>query len=118
MNLFALILTLLIGAQHLAFCALEMFFWTKPIGLKIFGQTPALAESSKALAANQGLYNFFLAAGLVLAALTTSTQGLLFLRFFLACVVAAGIFGALTVKPRIFYVQSVPALLAIALTFF
>jgi putative membrane protein len=117
MNIFSLVLTLFVAVQHVAFCVLEMFLWTKPAGLKIFGQTPEQAASSAVLAGNQGLYNLFLAVGLVLSAATNRHHGLLFVRFFLGCVIVAGVYGAATVKPKIFFVQAVPALVATAVTF-
>ena len=82
-----------------------------PAGLRAFGQTPESAQSSAKLAANQGLYNGFLAAGLVWALLG---QRMDVAVFFLCCVIVAGVYGAITVKPRIFLVQGVPALLALA----
>ena len=93
------------------FLVLEMFLWTKPLGLKVFAQSREKAEQSKVLAANQGLYNGFLAAGLVYGLATGSRE---FCLFFLACVVVAGVYGAATVSRKILYVQALPALLAIA----
>jgi len=87
-----------------------MFLWTRPLGLKVFRQTPEQASQSKVLAANQGLYNGFLAAGLLYGVTTGSRE---FCLFFLACVVVAGAYGAMTVNRRIFFVQALPALLAI-----
>jgi putative membrane protein len=100
----------LVAALHLYFLVLEMFLWTKPLGRRTFGNTPEFAEASKVLAANQGLYNGFLVAGLVwgLAADRTDVQ-----VFFLGCVVVAGLYGAATVSVRILVVQAVPALLAL-----
>lgn len=110
MPVLATILVLLVALLHLYFLVLEMFLWTKPVGLKVFRQSAEKAEQSKVLAANQGLYNGFLAAGLVYGVATGSRE---FELFFLACVVVAGIYGAVTVNKRIFFVQAVPALLAI-----
>ena len=93
---------------------LEMFLWDKPLGLKILGQTPELAQASKVLAANQGLYNGFLAAGLVWG-LVAPGEGAAIMTFFLCCVFVAGVFGAITVNSRIFYVQAAPATLGLAL---
>jgi putative membrane protein len=104
-------LILLVALLHLYFLVLEMFLWTKPLGLKVFRQSVEKAEQSKVLAANQGLYNGFLAAGLVYGVATGSRE---FEVFFLACVIVAGIYGAATVSRRIFFVQAVPALLALA----
>lgn len=104
------LLTAFVAVEHVGFLILEMFFWTKPIGLKVFNQTPEAAGSSAVLAANQGLYNGFLAAGLIWALSTARPDVAI---FFLCCVVVAGVFGAMTVKPRIFLVQGLPALLAL-----
>jgi putative membrane protein len=111
MSTAAIVLILLVALAHLYFLVLEMFLWTRPLGLKVFGQSREKAEQSKVLAANQGLYNGFLAAGLVWAVVTMQPQVAL---FFLGCVVVAGIYGAMTVNRRIFFVQALPALVAIA----
>lgn len=111
----ALALILLVALLHLYFLVLEMFLWTWPIGLKTFRNTPEKAELTRVLAANQGLYNGFLVAGLLWAVMTAQREVAL---FFLACVVVAGVFGAATVSRRIFYVQAVPALAAIAALWF
>ena len=111
MSFIAVALVLLVALLHLCFLVLEMFLWTRPIGLKVFRQSPEKAEQSRVLAANQGLYNGFLAAGLVYGAATGSRE---FALFFLGCVVVAGAYGAMTVNRRIFLVQAVPALAAIA----
>ena|SRR5688572_21672053 len=107
----AVALILLVALLHLWFLVLEMFLWTRPLGLKVFRLTPERAESSRALAANQGLYNGFLVAGLAWGALAQRSDVAL---FFLGCVVVAGVFGAVTVNRRIFFVQALPALVAIA----
>lgn len=104
----------LVALLHLYFLVLEMFLWTKPAGRRVFRTTPEFAQASATLAANQGLYNGFLAAGL-LWGLTLGDAGHQVIFFFLGCVVAAGIFGAATVNRRIFYVQALPALLGIVL---
>jgi putative membrane protein len=104
-----------IALEHLWFLALEMFLWTKPIGLKTFRLTPEFAAASKALAANQGLYNGFLAAGLIWGLLSADPAALPIKTFFLVCVVVAGVFGAATVSPRILFLQAAPALAALAL---
>ena len=109
MSVLATVLVLLVASLHLYFLVLEMFLWTRPLGLKVFRQSPEKAEQSKVLAANQGLYNGFLAAGLVYGVTTGSRE---FELFFLACVIAAGIYGAATVNRKIFFVQATPALLA------
>jgi putative membrane protein len=111
MSALATPLVLLVALLHLYFLVLEMFLWTRPLGLKVFRQSREKAEQSKVLAANQGLYNGFLAAGLIYGVATGSRE---FELFFLACVIAAGVYGAATVNRRIFFVQAVPALLAMA----
>ena len=107
---------LLIGVvalQHFAFLVLEMFYWTKPIGMRVFGLTPEFAQQSAVLAANQGLYNGFLAAGLIWSLLRK--EGAFGTKvFFLSCVIIAGVFGAATAKPTILFVQAAPALVALA----
>lgn len=107
----AIALILLVAALHLYFLVLEMFLWTKPLGLKVFSQSLEKAQASKTLAANQGLYNGFLAAGLVWAVVTRQPSVAL---FFLGCVVVAGLYGAMTVNRRILFVQALPAAAAIA----
>jgi putative membrane protein len=109
MSVLAITLVLLVALLHVYFLVLEMFLWTRPLGLKVFRQSPEKAEQSKVLAANQGLYNGFLAAGLVYGVATGSRE---FELFFLACVIVAGIYGAATVNRKIFFVQAVPAMLA------
>jgi putative membrane protein len=106
----------LVAVLHLYFLVLEMFFWKKPLGRRVFGLKPDFAETSASLAANQGLYNGFLAAGLVWG-LILGPAGFSIRVFFLACVIIAGIFGALTANRRILWVQAVPGLLALVLTF-
>ena len=111
----ATILTVVVALEHIGFLVLEMFFWTQPLGQKVFKTTPSFALESRVLAANQGLYNGFLAAGLVVGLLATEPKvRSAFLVFTLACVVVAGIFGAVTVSKRIFFVQAVPAAAALA----
>ena len=111
MPLIAKVLIGVVALLHLYFLVLEMFLWTKPIGLKTFRNTPEKAEITRVLAANQGLYNGFLAAGLFYAVATGSRE---FALFFLACVVVAALYGAYSVNKRIFFVQGVPALAALA----
>jgi putative membrane protein len=110
----ATILIAVIALLHLYFLVLEMFLWTHPIGLRVFGQTAESAEASKVLAANQGLYNGFLAAGLVWG-LWLGEAGFQVKLFFLACVLIAGIYGGITAKRKILYVQALPAAIAIFL---
>ncbi len=110
MSLLALLLTLLVAALHVYFLVLEMFLWTRPLGLKTFRNTAEKAESTRVLAANQGLYNGFLAAGIFAGLLL---QAPVLVDFSLACVVVAGAYGAWSVSRRIFYIQAVPAILAL-----
>lgn len=118
MKILGIGLVLLVALEHLYFLYLEMFLWTTPKGLKIFGNTQQKAEDSKVLAANQGLYNGFLAAGLLWGLAYPGAAGLHIQMFFLGCVVVAGIYGGMTVKPRILYLQSGPATLALAAVLF
>jgi len=111
-------LVALVAALHVYFLILEMFLWTKPLGLKTFRQTPEKAAESKVLAANQGLYNGFLAAGLVWGLVHPSPAFAFQIKvFFLVCVIVAGVFGAATVSRRILYVQAAPAAIALVLLF-
>jgi putative membrane protein len=114
MSIAANVLVALVALLHLYFLVLEMFLWDKPAGLRAFGHTPEAAAASKVLAANQGLYNGFLAAGLVwglcLGAGGTATK-----VFFLVCVAIAGLYGAATASRKILYVQALPALIALVL---
>jgi putative membrane protein len=104
-----------VAVEHLYFLVLEMFLWTRPAGLKAFGQTREKAESSRVLAANQGLYNGFLAAGLIWSLLAPAPLGQHLRIFFLGCVIAAGLFGGLTASRKILFVQALPAVLALVL---
>ena len=110
MDAVAVVLVGLVAALHLYFLVLEMFLWTRPMGLQTFGNEPEFAEASKVLAANQGLYNGFLVAGLVWGLASEQDDVKI---FFLACVIVAGLYGAATVSVRILAVQAVPALLAL-----
>jgi len=112
MSVVANVLVGLVAALHLYFLVLEMFLWTTPTGRKVFGLTPEFAEESKALAANQGLYNGFLVAGLVWGLVADKTDVQV---FFLACVIVAGAYGAATVSRRILVVQALPAAVALGL---
>ncbi len=105
-----------VALQHVGFLVLEMFLWTKPAGRKVFRTTAEFAAASAGLAANQGLYNGFLAAGLAWG-LWLGTDGVAIVRFFLGCVVVAGVFGAATVNRRILWIQALPAAVGLALTF-
>ena len=102
----------LVALSHIGFLILEMFFWDHPVGRRIFGMTQEVSASSATLAANQGLYNGFLAAGLVWA-LGADRRELKV--FFLGCVVVAGVFGGLTAKTSILFTQALPAAIALAL---
>src|SRR4030065_1565688 len=105
----------LVAFEHIYFMILEMFYWDKPKGLKTFGLTLEAAKSSKTLAKNQGLYNGFLAAGLIWAIVNENNFESLAI-FFLSCVVVAGSFGAYTTKNvKLFYVQALPALIGLLL---
>lgn len=106
------LLVFLIALEHIYFLYLEMFLWTQPKGLKTFGMSLEDAESSKVLAANQGLYNGFLAAGL-LWGLFHPTAGGQIQAFFLFCIMIAGIYGGMTAKRTILYVQGGPAFIAL-----
>lgn len=110
------VLTGLVAALHVYFLVLEMFLWTGPTGQRVFGRTAAEQESSKVLAANQGLYNGFLAAGLVWSLVAGAPIALAVRTFFLGCVVVAGIYGGLTATRRILFVQALPAGIALAIT--
>ena len=109
MSLIAIVLTAFVALLHVGFMVLEMIFWTRPLGRRVFALTEQRARDSAQLAANQGLYNGFLAAGLVWG-LLIGDRGICL--FFLGCVVIAGLFGAATVKRSILYVQAMPAILA------
>ena len=114
MILVANIMVALVAALHAYFLILEMFLWDKPLGLKTFRNTPEKAEITKVLAANQGLYNGFLAAGLIWGLLHAAPAFAFQIKaFFLLCVIVAGAYGAATVSKRILYVQAVPAALAL-----
>lgn len=102
----------LVAIEHVYILVLEMFFWNKPQGMKAFNLTQEFADATLTLAANQGLYNGFLAAGLFWGLFTNHRT---FKVFFLVCVIVAGTFGALTAAPKIFFVQALPALIALAL---
>jgi putative membrane protein len=110
----ARLLTGLVALEHVAILVLEMFFWDHPLGRRIFGMTPEVSAASRVLAANQGLYNGFLAAGLVWG---LGAGGRRVAVFFLACVVIAGVFGGLTAKGSILLTQALPAALALGAYF-
>ncbi len=108
------IVVALVAISHLGFLALEMFLWEKPVGLRVFRQTAERAAITRVLAANQGLYNGFLAAGLFWG-LMPGTGSSAIKTFFLTCVIVAGIFGAATVSRRILWIQAVPAAIGLLL---
>ncbi len=110
MNTLSRLLVVLVALLHAGFLVLEMFLWTGPIGQRVFAMTPEFAAQSAVLAANQGLYNGFLAAGLLWGAIRNSRA---FMIFFLLCVIVAGIYGGLTAKMSILYIQAAPALVAL-----
>ena len=115
MNTVTNVLIGIIACLHIYFLVLEMFLFTKPWGLKIFRQTLEQAKSSAVLAANQGLYNGFLAVGLIWGLVNPSLDVAFQVRvFFLICVVVAGIYGGYSVNKRIFFIQALPAVLALA----
>ena len=114
MSLAADAVVALVALLHLYFLVLEMFLWDKPAGLRAFRQTPEQAAATKVLAANQGLYNGFLAAGL-LWGLLLGADGRAVKLFFLGCVLVAGLYGAATASRKILYVQALPAALGLAL---
>lgn len=114
MSLAANIVVALIGLLHVYILVLEMFLWDKPAGLRAFGQTPQAAAATKVLAANQGLYNGFLAAGLFWG-LSMGAAGQGVKLFFLGCVLVAGLYGAATASRKILFIQAVPAAIGLAL---
>jgi putative membrane protein len=116
MALVSQVLTGLVAALHVYFLVLEMFLWATPVGQKVFGRTAEEQVSTKVLAANQGLYNGFLAAGLVWSLVGGAGVALPVRTFFLGCVVIAGIYGGLTATRKILFVQALPAAAALAIT--
>lgn len=114
MKTLAAIAVFVVAALHGGFLALEMFFWDHEIGREIFSMTPEESAQTAVLAANQGLYNGFLAAGLLWGLIAGKREVTI---FFLLCVIVAGVFGAVTAKPTILFTQAAPAALALVLTF-
>ena len=112
MRLLAAIAVAFVAASHLGFLTLEMFFWDHPVGRKIFSMTPEQSALTATLAANQGLYNGFLAAGLVWGLVANKREVQI---FFLLCVIVAGLFGGATAKPSIWFTQALPGAIALAL---
>ena len=114
MKIVQLFFVALVAFLHVYFMVLEMFYWAKPKGLKAFGLKKEFAEQSKVLAANQGLYNGFLAAGLLWSIISKNNATAI---FFLSCVTIAGIYGAFSTKKiKLFYIQSIPAIFALIFT--
>ncbi|MBK8617012.1 MAG: DUF1304 domain-containing protein [Anaerolineales bacterium] len=111
MNIVVNVITGIVALLHAYFLILEMFLWEKPAGRKSFRTTAEFAAQSKTLAANQGLYNGFLSAGLVWGIFAGDAVKI----FFLSCVIVAGIFGAFTVGKKIFYIQALPALIGLVI---
>lgn len=114
MRILAIIAALIVAAEHVCFLVLEMFLWQEEAGRQVFGLTAEEAAQTATLAANQGLYNGFLAAGLIWATLRGNRE---FTRFFLLCVIAAGVYGAMTASASILYVQAAPGAVALLLSF-
>jgi len=110
MRLLSHLLVLLVALVHVWFMVLEMLLWDHPVGRRIFDMTPEVSAASAVLAANQGLYNGFLAAGLLWGLLAGRREVKV---FFLACIVVAGVYGGITAKITILYVQALPALIAL-----
>lgn len=117
-SLAASVAVAIVALLHVAFFVLESFLWTRPFGRRVFGLTAEAAENSRALAINQGLYNAFLAAGLVWSFVAPADCAVPIAIFFLACVVVAGIVGAMTAKWSILFVQALPGLVALLLVLF
>ncbi len=119
MTFLSLFFVLIVASLQLYFMVLEMHFWSKPLGLKIFRQNREDAEKSKALAQNQGLYNGFLASGLIWGLLHPEASMGFQIKFcFLLFVIVAGLYGAWTVSKKIFFVQALPAIVALTLVLF
>jgi putative membrane protein len=114
-NIVANVVVGIVAVIHVYFLVLEMFLWATPRGVKVFGTEPQFARDSAVLAANQGLYNGFLAAGLAWGIIAGGSLGHQVKIFFLACVIVAGLYGAATANKRILVVQAVPAIVALAL---
>jgi|SRR5690606_15023189 len=115
MKILQITFILIVAILHLYFMILEMFLWTTPKGIKTFGlKTKEFANDTKVLAANQGLYNGFIATGLIYSLISEQKQ---FIIFFLICVILAGIYGAFSTKKiKLFYIQSLPAIFTLILT--
>lgn len=114
MTIAANIVIVLVALLHAYFLVLEMFLWDKPAGMKAFRMSAEQAQSTKVLAANQGLYNGFLSAGLILG-LIMGDKGYEFKLFFLCCIILAGVYGAATASKKILYIQAMPAFIGLLL---
>lgn len=115
MALAATVVTALVALLHLYILVLEMFLWDQPAGRRAFGTTAEQAQTTKVMAANQGLYNGFLAVGLLWGLRLGAAEGMAIQRFFLGCVLVAGLYGAATASRKILWVQAAPAALALVL---
>ncbi len=115
MSIASSVLVAFVALEHVYILVLEMFLWSTPRGLKAFNMTPEKAETTAVLAKNQGLYNGFLAAGLAYSLVAADAhEAYGFKVFFLACVIVAGMYGGMTVGKKIFFIQAIPALVALA----
>ena len=115
--LIAKFLMVFIALLHIYFLILEMFLWDKPLGMKAFGNNLEKAKITKVLAQNQGLYNGFLAAGLLWAVVEKSRFSIHIATFFLSCIVVAGIYGAMTASKKIFFIQALPAIITLGVLY-
>ena len=115
MSILANIVVAIIALMHVWFLILEMFLWDKPAGRRAFGLTAEFATQSKVLAANQGLYNGFLAAGLLWGLLLGGVEGMHVKLFFLACVLVAGLYGGFTATRKVLWIQGLPAAIGLVL---
>ena len=115
--LIAKFLMVFIALLHIYFLILEMFLWDKPLGMKAFGNNLEKAKVTKVLAQNQGLYNGFLAAGLLWAVVEKSSFSIHIASFFLSCIVVAGIYGAMTASKKIFFIQALPAIITLGVLY-
>lgn len=113
MSMISKALVALVALLHIGFLVIEMFFWNTPFGQRSFNLTPDFAAQSAVLAANQGLYNGFLAAGLIWSLVAPKPLAFALKVFFLGCVIVAGLFGAATAKTSILFIQALPAALAL-----
>ncbi|WP_428407981.1 DUF1304 domain-containing protein [Hyphococcus sp.] len=115
MRFLASLAVIIVSVLHFGFLALEMFFWDQPLGRDVFAMTPEQSAQTAVLAANQGLYNGFLGAGLLWGLIARKKDVII---FFLSCAIIAGVFGALTAKPTILLIQAAPAAIALGLAIF